>query len=77
MNEWISVDKELPEGVTSFKTMSEFVLVNISAARKDECGVGYGRYCHDRKRWFAGLFMFSPDLYEVTHWQKVPEPPKP
>jgi hypothetical protein len=63
MNEWIDVDEEMPEQEID-------VLV---------CGIRFGAVYFDIAGFFHGswqsLVTEKDCLFDVTHWQPLPEPP--
>ena len=67
---WIDPNKNLPEGVSSFKTMSDYVAVKIFSLYSKKIETAVGRYCHDRKRWFVVGGHIYNDENNVLKWLK-------
>lgn len=65
---WISVEERLPEETNVYL---------IHAVHRYNKNDGYR--CMDVRLFFKGEFepwQGLPDIYEVTHWMQLPEPPK-
>lgn len=50
---WVKNEERKPEGVTSFKTMSEWVAVKYYSKYDRKIITVCGRFCHDRCSWFV------------------------
>lgn len=71
MNEWISVDERVPESSADVTVFSE------------EYGVVNGYYWSgigwaptEEPKWFVCCGEHEGSVYDVTHWQPLPEPPQ-
>lgn len=71
---WVKCSERLPEGFTSFKTMSDYVQVYCGLKGADYAGTG--RYCHDRKKWYALSFNGLQCGEWVSHWMPLPQKPE-
>lgn len=74
MSEWISVEERLPEMKEMYKSgplTSGRVLVALKGGAVD-IGTLSETYTH-RRRWQC---EFWRQMFMVTHWQPMPEPPK-
>ena len=65
---WISVKERLPD------TTDVYLIHTVHRYNKND-----GYRCMDVRLFFKGEFepwQGLPDIYEVTHWMYMPEPPK-
>lgn len=69
---WVKASERLPEGSTSFGTMSKFVAVRYYDSLYKETMTGSGRYCHDRRKWYVSGWENG----EVIEWLDESESPK-
>lgn len=68
-SQWISVDDELPEE-------EQFVLVAIETNTNHRCAYAWYYILSDSTiRWYSYDDTFHLD--KITHWMRIPEPPKP
>jgi hypothetical protein len=75
---WRKVENGLPDPIKKgFNShMTTYVQVYILGENDYETGVGSGRYCYERKAWFATLYnYFTPPVPNVTHWMPLPNSP--
>jgi len=49
---WVKPSERNPDGVYSFKTISEWVAVKFFSEYNKKEVTGSARYCHDRNQWF-------------------------
>lgn len=68
MSEWISVEKRLPEEM-------EEVLVYLDRSYKRGRRIAFS--CIYDGKWNHINGSVWPDMPKPTHWQPIPEPPKP
>jgi hypothetical protein len=64
---WINSNERLPVGVTSFKTMSDWVAVKVYSTYNKMEVTACARYCHDRHKWFVSG-GHANDEKVVTKW---------
>jgi len=71
MNKWIDINKQLPDEDTS-NVLVAFDEPFFGSFTKEQC-VAY--YSHDSKKWHSEI-KADREVYNVTHWQLLPKPPK-
>lgn len=66
---WIHNSEGKPMGVTSFKTMSEWVAVKYYSKYDTKIITACGRFCHDRNEWFvSGGCDEDANKKDVIEW---------
>lgn len=71
--EWISVKDRLPE-MPSEKVKEGFVQMQVLVLHDDE--IQFVWYQPDEKQFYDTHGLFGTEVYGVTHWMPLPEPPK-
>jgi hypothetical protein len=66
---WIDTNERLPIGITSFKTMSDWVAVKYYSQYDKKEITACGRYCYDRHEWFiSGGCDDDANKKDIAKW---------